>query len=295
MAVTADRLVLQAPFPISSRQIRLPVSRGFFLRAFFMPGEWMSDVQLQRLRGELEWVTHNGLDKRPDYGIFLDERGPYENRIITLIYDKKKSIPVAFSAMPVVAIRPSGVPEKVVHLGLIVIDRRYRRKGLQFALYFPTLVTQLIRNRFRPFWVTNVSQTPAIVGSVADCFVDAYPHYDLPRRPPESHLAVAREMLRLHRREFGTGPDARFDPERFVIQNSFGGGSQNLMSRFEENAPYRNPKCNRFCRENLDYDRGDEFLQVALVTPGLMWSHIAKQLLMPFSLLRGPKRKGKPR
>lgn len=294
MAVTADRLVLQTSFPISPRQIRLPVSREFFLRSFFMPGEWMSDLQLQRLRGELEWVTHNGLDRRPDYGIFLDDRNPYNNRIITLIYDKKRRIPVAFSAMPVVTIWPNGTPETAVHLGLIVIDKRYRRKGLQFALYFPTLAVQLVRNRFRPFWVTNVSQTPAIVGSVADCFVDAHPHYDLQRRPPQSHLAVAREMLRLHRREFGTGEDARFDPERFVIQNSFGGGSQNLMSRFEENAPYRNPRCNQFCKDNLDYGRGDEFLQVARVTSGLFWSHIARQLLMPFSLLRGPKRKGKP-
>jgi hypothetical protein len=230
MAVTADRLVLQASFPVSPRQIRLPVSRGLFLRAFFMPGKWMSDLQLQRLRGELEWITHNGLDRRPDYGIFLDRRGPFENRIITLIYDKKKRIPVAFSAMPVVDIRLNGEPDTVVHLGLIVIDRRYRRKGLQFALYFPTLVGQLIRNRFRPFFVTNVSQTPAIVGAVADCFLDTYPHYDLRRRPPESHLEVAREML-----------------------------------------------------------------QVGRVTSGLMWSHIARQILMPFSLLRGPKRKGKPK
>jgi hypothetical protein len=68
-----------------------------------------------------------------------------------------------------------------------------------------------------------------------------------------------------HRHEFGVGPDATFDAERSVIQGSYTGGSDALKKTFESAPRHRAPEANAFCQRELDYGRGDDFLQIGQV------------------------------
>src|SRR5262249_39378249 len=77
------------------------------------------------------------------------------------------------------------------------------------------------------------------------------------------HLCVAREIMRKHRAVFGVGTDAGFDEERFVITNSYTGGSDNLKKTFAEAPKHRDARPNELCERQLDYARGDDFLQIA--------------------------------
>jgi hypothetical protein len=68
-----------------------------------------------------------------------------------------------------------------------------------------------------------------------------------------------------HRPAFGVGPDAGFDETRFVITNAYTGGSDDLKKRFEDAPKHRDPAFNERMQRELDYDRGDDFLQIGQV------------------------------
>ena len=68
-----------------------------------------------------------------------------------------------------------------------------------------------------------------------------------------------------HRAVFGVGEEAGFDEARFVITNAYTGGSDALKKTFESAPKHRKPEYNLFCERELDYQRGDDFLQIARI------------------------------
>ena len=84
--------------------------------------------------------------------------------------------------------------------------------------------------------------------------------------------------MRWHRPAFGVGDDASFDSERFVIRNSYTGGSDHLKKPFGEAAKHRNPIYNDCCRADLDYARGDDFLQIGQLTLGSIGGYYLRTL-----------------
>jgi hypothetical protein len=114
-------------------------------------------------------------------------------------------------------------------------------------------------------WVSNVTQVPSIIGRVADIFSDVYPRPAARCRPPADHLVLASQIMKHHRAAFGVGNEAMFDENRFVIQNAYTGGSNNLKKTFAEVQKHRNNAYNEFCARELDYARGDDFLQIGRV------------------------------
>jgi hypothetical protein len=73
---------------------------------------------------------------------------------------------------------------------------------------------------------------------------------------------LARAIMKTHRHVFGVGEDATFDEARQVIQNAYTGGSDNLKKTFDDAPKHRDPRINELCRTRLDYQRGDDFLQL---------------------------------
>ena len=103
---------------------------------------------------------------------------------------------------------------------------------------------------------------PAVIGLVSEGFDNVYPApgQNMVRR--FDHLSLARQIMHHHRSVFGVGDDAAFDEERFVITNAYTGGSEHLKKSFAEAPKHRDPAHNRFCEAELDYDRGDDILQI---------------------------------
>jgi hypothetical protein len=170
---------------------------------------------------------------------------------------------IAFNALSYMPIELRGRPAKALHLGLVMIDPGYRAKGLSWVLYGLTCMLVFVRQGLRPLWISNVTQVPSIVGKVAESFVTAYPNPFHNSRRSFDHLCVAREIMRKHRNVFGVGPDAGFDEDHFVITNAYTGGSDNLKKSFADAPKHRDDRANDLCRTQLDYDRGDDFLQIA--------------------------------
>jgi hypothetical protein len=73
---------------------------------------------------------------------------------------------------------------------------------------------------------------------------------------------LVRQIMQQHRAVFGVGDDADFDEQKFIITNAYTGGSDHLKKKFEQAQAHRKSHYNEFCRNNLNYDRGDDFLQL---------------------------------
>jgi hypothetical protein len=84
--------------------------------------------------------------------------------------------------------------------------------------------------------------------------------------------------MRFHRKAFGTGEDAIYDADKQIIYDSYTGGSDNLKKTFEESPKYKLEKVNIFCKDKLDYKRGDDFLQIGTLSSKLIHNFFSKRV-----------------
>jgi hypothetical protein len=226
------------------------------------PGLWMEKTALDGLIGECQAVATSSLPAPLDYGIFDENPAARENTIITLIRDRKTGKPIAFNAMPVMQIALGSENIEAVHLGLVMVDPNFRGGGLSWILYGLTCLLLFFRRQMRPLWVSSVTQVPAVVGMVAETFDNVWPgQKDIPA-PSFAHTHIARQIMRDYRHIFGVGYEAGFDDKRFIITNAYTGGSDNLKKSFDTATKHREAHFNDLCRNWLDYDRGDDVLQI---------------------------------
>jgi hypothetical protein len=260
-------------------EVRVRLTEKVEATIYDRPGEWMSDAELERLRAELRGVASAAIPGPLEYGVFLPRREPYANRLVVVGRHLENDEAVGFNAMPRLDVKLANKSVTVLHLGLLVIHPRYQRQGFQGLLYGLGGFSSVYRMRERPIWISNVSEVPAVIGAVTDNFLDVFPHYAKPGQPPPAeHAAIAKAIMSQHRHEFGVGPDAGFDEQRFVITGGYTGGSDALKKTFEQAPRYRADACNQFCKQQLDYARGDDFLQIGQLDAGVITAYLGKRL-----------------
>lgn len=244
-----------------SRKMRL--GRGVRGWVVERPGLQLDQDQCQILIQDLTTIASKTVKDGPlDYGVFSEASGAMDRTIITVLYDAKTGTPIAFNAMPVIELEIHGEPFDVIHLGLVMVDPEARSGGLSAVLYGFACAMLLIRNQFRPIWVSSVTQVPAVVGLVSELYSRTFPSPNDDASCSFRQLQLARAIMAEHRSVFGVGDEAGFDESRFVITNAYTGGSDHLKKTFEEAPKHRNEAFNQMCQEGLNYDRGDDFLQI---------------------------------
>jgi hypothetical protein len=138
-------------------------------------------------------------------------------------------------------------------------------RGLSWVLYGLTTLLLFARGGLRQRWISNVTQVPSVFGMVSETFSDVFPSPQPASRCSFAHLQLARGMMRHHRTVFGVGADAGFDEHRFVITDAYTGGSDALKKSFDAASKHRDEQYNSFCARELDYDRGDDILQIGRI------------------------------
>lgn len=242
--------------------LELGSSKTYITRVIERPGLWMKPEELAKLVQDIRSVIATINVGNLDYGIAKGSKDVLDRIVITMIYEGKTKRPIAFNALTIMDCTLRGKPNPVVHLGLVVIDPTVRAKGFSWILYGLTTFLLFFKNRFKPLWISNVTQVPAIIGMVSESFGNVYPNPKLNGRRTYDHLILAREIMQSHRDVFGVGPEAEFDEETFVIKNAYTGGSDNLKKTLESAPKHRNELFNKFAEEMLDYERGDDILQL---------------------------------
>lgn len=240
---------------------------GYETRVVERPGKWMSAPEIAALSADLRQIASKTLPAGGlNYGVFSGDPTRLEQSIITVIYQREDHRPIAFNALAVMDLDVAGKRQEVLHLGLVMVDPEVRSRGLSWMLYGLTCVLVFLRNQLRPVWVSNVTQVPAVVGMVSTTFDDVFPRPAPEARRSLRHLLLARQIMRHHRHVFGVGPEAGFDEDRFVITDAYTGGSDDLKKTYEAAPKHRDAQFNDFCARELDYDRGDDLLQIGQLT-----------------------------
>ncbi|MET1411250.1 hypothetical protein ABVF61_03225 [Roseibium sp. HPY-6] len=230
------------------------------------PGRWMDTVRLKRLQSDLVSVATASLESGAlEYGVLSGERERLENAIITLVRRSKDQKPIAFNALSLMDVQQSRARTRVIHLGLVMVDPSERQKGLSWILYGLTCLLLFLRGGLRPLYVSNVTQVPAVVGMVTETFSEICPTPEEPEPRDFRKVLIAREIMQTHRGVFGVGADAEFDEKRFLIKNAYTGGSDDLKKSVDEASKHRDEKYNAWCMRELNYDRGDDVLQIGLI------------------------------
>ncbi|MCW4461026.1 hypothetical protein OK349_04850 [Sphingomonas sp. BT-65] len=245
-----------------SLNLSVKLSASHVAHVYERPGRWMPVEDRAALAAVLREIAARSLPAgQLDYGVFREDSGALDRAVIMLIRERGSGRPVAFNALALLDVNYRGRLETVTHLGLVLIDPEARGKGFSWALYGMTTLLLFVRNQLRPFWISSVTQVPAVVGLVCEGFSNVFPSPAGAVRRFD-HLALARQIMQRHRAVFGVSEDARFDEARFVIEDAYRGGSDHLKKRLDDAPKHRDPAFNDFCAATLDYDRGDDVLQV---------------------------------
>jgi hypothetical protein len=249
------------------------------------PGLWMNDAQLEVLRSELRGVARAAIPGDLVYGVFRPDRAPYENRLVVVgrLIDPTGDEPpiIGFNAMPVLKVPVGGKTVHVMHLGLLVIHPRHQRKGYQGLLYGLGGISLFNRMPEGPVWISNVTEVPAVFGAVAEQFGETWPRPGVAEPPDKTYRDIAVGIMTHCRHEFGVGPEANFDANRFVIEGSYTGGSDALKKTFDSAPRHKNPAVNEYCKAQLDYGRGDDFLQIAKLDGTVVGNYFTNRIPAP--------------
>lgn len=238
---------------------------SFYTRVLERPGLWMPSEELRQVIKDLRYVVSTMHIGDLDYGILKGSQEDLNSAVITIIYDASLGKPVAFNALRIMTCNLKGQAIPVIHLGLTAIDPNARSKGFSWILYGFTTFILFFKNRLRPVWMSNVTQVPSVLGMCSESFGHVFPNPRTMERRTFDHLTLAREIMNKYRFVFGVGDEAQFNEEHFIIENSYTGGSDNLKKTYEEAMKHRNVMYNDYCKKYLDYNRGDDFLQIGQI------------------------------
>ena len=259
---------------------QLELGEGMIFKVWEKPGRWLSESQIDQLIKDIHCVAVSGQGPRdiPEYGVLTGNREDLKNRVLTIGYEKRTGKPIGFAAQIFLDV-PIGLNAiEVLHLGLVYVAKDYQKKWILSLLYILPNILLLLKRGFRPLWISNVSQVPSIIGVVSDYYESVYPdpiHYT---KQSLMQRSLGEGIMKYHRHTFGTGQEAIYDCERQIIFNSYTGGSDNLKKKYEECPKYREEAVNLYCKENLDYGRGDDFLQIGTLSGKIIHNFFAKRV-----------------
>lgn len=255
--------------------------RNQWTRIVERPGQQLSPEDTAQIVTDLRHIAQLTLSEDElDYGVLGGDSERLNNCVVTIVYmsEAGDSVrrPVAFNVLSLLDADLAMRPTQVMHLGLVMVDPKVRGHGLTSTLYGLTCVLMFLTGQGRPMWISNVTQVPAVAGMVAETFSNVFPSPRPDARRSFEHISLGRQIMARHRSAFGVGDEAGFDETRFVITNAYTGGSDALKKTFEQASTHRQKKYNDFCYQNLDYDRGDDLLQIGRIDMAAAGQYLRK-------------------
>lgn len=153
----------------------------------------------------------------------------------------------------------------ILHLGLTCVRPLARRMGLTHKLTSKVVMTYLTRySLFKKAWISNVACVLSSLGNVAINFEDVYPSPFM-MRPTEDQVKVAKLINEKYRWELYINKGASFDEQKFVFERSVIG---TMFEKSETDKKYyhRDMDLTQFYLNRLDFENGDEVLQIGQVS-----------------------------
>lgn len=247
----------------------------FNYETLFYPGKSLSDNDLDKLVTELKEVASLCFPETPNYQALTGKRAELERAVITTARDKQGNLKGFCSAL-VLAVESVG---NVFHTGLTCVHPNARGKKLTHKLTSKLLIKFLLKESlFKETWITNCACVLSSIGNVALYFEDIYPAPCGVEVPTLTHVNIAKAISEKYRAPIAINETAKFNINTFVFEGSVEG------TLFEKNAEdqrfhHRNKKLTNYYKALLDFERGDEVLQVGKVSLMTFPKYFAKTAL----------------
>ncbi len=258
-------------------------ANNYRIEYLFRPGQYLDDDRLARLVEHLREVADDALGDAPRYQCLSGEREILARNVIAVAWRRDAARPdgwrcAGFCAALLLDIEEVG---EVLHLGLTCVGNDDRGARLTHKLTSTVLVRTLLRRPFDKVWVSNVACVLSSLGNVALHFDDVHPSpfYALP--PTWRHRRIAAQIARRHREEICIATDAVFEPDTFIMRGSNPPDSVFLKGEQDVRFYHREGVLNRFYRALMDFDAGDEVIQVGHASLFGMLQYAARQILLP--------------
>lgn len=217
---------------------------------YYNPGKIETEQTKVKLLHELKQVGETCFETLPHYQCFKD----LDSKIIVLVKDKNQK-PVAFASAILFETEKYG---EVLHMGLVCIHPDYRKSSIMINIYnVLSILTYESVFYGKKMWVTNCSCELSILKSVEKFYKDVTPSFKYDFKLSDFHKEIASEINNKYRDDLFISEDVHFNPDRAIFEGSVGGTG--FVKNFEEEEL---SKDDLFYYRNLNYQRGDEFLQV---------------------------------
>lgn len=250
----------------------------FSYEVLFHPGNYFTKRELEELTDSLRNVASECFDEIPYYQVLTGKRDEFRRAIISVAKNKKGEI-VGFCSSLVLDV-PSA--SDVLHLGLTCVSPKARGKKLTHKLTSKLVLQYLLKEApIDGAWISNCACVLSSLGNVALYFEDIYPSPYGKKDPSAMHLNIAKGISKHYRSPIAINYDAKFNAETFVFEGSV------KDAVFEKSANdtrfhHRNKDITNFYQQTLDFERGDEVLQIGRVSlftfPKYIWNTSMRKL-----------------
>jgi len=246
-------------------------------KVYDRPGKKMSQDELQKLYCELLDVAKTCLDEIPDYQCLSGRKEEFDRLIISVVRNESGKL-LGFCSSYIL---DGGELGNIFHLGLTCV--RPEGRGLKFTHTLTSKVVQHFLFKyslFKPSWVTNVACVLSSLGNVSMYFDDVYPSPAV-KSPCSEQMKVATLINLKYRNELYVSSKANFNKETFVFEESVLG---NMFQKeaFDKRYLHRNNDLNDYFRNLMNFERGDEVLQVGKVSLLTFPSYFFRKIKMRF-------------
>lgn len=252
--------------------------RKYRLEFLYRPGITLSEADCQRLVEETRHVAGTCFDTLPDYQIMRGTPQELNDKVIA-VARRADGRMAGFCSCVLLPVEGLG---DVLHLGLTCVHPDDRSAGLTHKLTGKALLSYMVRHKplGRKLWISNCAAVLSSLGSVAQHFEAVFPTpFEANQAMPE-HILIAEAVDRLYRDKIYIMDDAVFDAEHFV----FRGSVRNTVFQKEEGDiryHHRKPRLNDFYKDKMDFQNGDEVLQIGFISALSPLKHALKRLRKP--------------
>jgi len=242
----------------------------------FYPGKYLAESKRDELVGELRDVASQCFDETPFYQVLTGAREELERAVITLARNKHGKL-IGFVSALVLDVDEVG---NVLHLGLTCVSPEARGLKLTHKLTSKMLMNYLFKESpLAPTWITNCACVLSSLGNVALYFEELYPSPYGVDVPSMTHINIAKEVDRKYREPIAINDGAKFNLSNFIFEGSVDGTTfekDPKDSRFH----HRNKALTGYYQDILNFERGDEVLQVGKVSLMTFPKYIVKNTLL---------------
>lgn len=222
------------------------------------PGQYMNDADLSVLVNAIQDIAFSCFNELPPYQAMKGTREELSDKLISLARDESGRA-LGFCSM--VFLPVPGVGD-VVHLGLTCVSPLARGRRLTHMLVKKAITGYLLKqNPFGKIWISNCASVLSSLGNVAMHFENVYPSPFLKKKPGPDHIKIAKAIDAHFRDKMYVLPDAVLDEERFVFRGSV---KDTVFHKQKSDLQYYHRKkyLNRFYTGLMDFNQGDEVLQI---------------------------------